>query len=200
MALDPHRFQRVIARLDELNSGDPHAVDEAGARVPHELWYARRLSAWVERLNPGASQWLRIAARGQHVRRWTIPRDRYERNRKGYLKWREKLKAFHADEVGTVMQEAGYGARDIERVRRITLKKDLAGDPDTQTVEDALCLMFLETQLADLRAKTPEPTMRDVVVKTWKKMSPTGRAAAAALPLVPEQQAWLRDVLSAEGL
>jgi len=199
MAKDSDRYQRVIARLDELNSGDPHAVDEAGMRVPHELWYARRLSAWVERLNPRASEWLRIAARGQHVRRWIVPRERYERNRKGYLKWRETLKAFHADEVGTAMREAGYGAADVDRVRRIILKKNLT-DPDTQTVEDALCLMFLETQLADLRAKTPEPTMRDVVVKTWKKMSPRGRAAAKALPLPPEQQAWLGDVLSAEGL
>lgn len=194
--MDSERFQRVIAQLDQLNSADPHLVDERGQRLPHELWYARRLTGWVLRLNPRASEWLQIAARGQHVRRWTIPRDRYERNRKGYLRWRETLKAFHADEVGRVMREAGYEPGDVERVRRIILKKDLAADPDAQTIEDALCLIFLEAQLADLRAKTPEPTMRDVIVKTWRKMSPQAREVALTLPLPADQQAWLREVLS----
>lgn len=198
--MDAGRLERVIARLDELNAGDPHTVDEAGERLPHELWYARRLTAWVLRLNPRASEWLQIAARGQHVRRWTIPRDRYPRTRAGYLKWRETLKAFHADEVGRVMAGAGYGPEEAGRVRRIILKKDLAGDPDAQTIEDALCLVFLESQLADLRAKTPEPTMRDVVAKTWRKMSPQGRQAALALPLPPDQQAWLREALASAGL
>lgn len=165
--------------------------------MPHELWYAHRLTSWVLRLNPQASEWLQIAARGQHVRRWTIPRDRYPRTRAGYLKWRETLKVFHAGEVGRVMQEAGYGPADIERVQRIIRKRDLSNNPDAQTVEDALCLVFLESQLADLRAKTSDDKMRDVVAKTWRKMSPKARDVALTLPLAPDQWSWLRSALDA---
>jgi hypothetical protein len=197
--MDSARFARVIARLDELNAADPHTVTEQGHAVPRELWYARRLTAWVLRLNPAASEWLQIAARGQHVRRWTLPRDRYPRTRAGYLKWRETLKAFHGDEVVRVMTEAGYAPGNIERVRRIILKKDVAGDPDAQTIEDALCLVFLETQLADLRARTSDEKMRDVVAKTWRKMSPQARDVALTLPLAPDQWSWLRSALEAAG-
>ena len=188
--MDPDRLQRVLARIDQLNSQDPNTELASGIARPRELVYAQRLTDWVLRLDPDASETLRIAARGQHVQRWTIPRERYERNRRGYLRWREGLKAVHAQTVTGLMEEAGYPAAMMEQVRRVILKKDLA-DPDTQTIEDALCLVFLETQLADLRRKTPEEKIREVLQKTWKKMSERARKEALRLSLTPEDLAFL---------
>ena len=193
---DAERFARVIERIDRLNSDDPNQEIAGGVAHPRELLYAQRLSAWVERLDPRAAEELRIAARGQHVCRWTIPRQRYEMNRRGYLRWRETLKAFHADTVATLMQEVGYPDAMIQRVRTIMGKRQLQDDSETQTLEDALCLVFLETQFADLRKKTADDKMREILQKTWAKVSPRGRAAALTLPLSDEDRRFIEQALS----
>ena len=191
-----HTPHQLIARIDELNRQDPNQEFVNGVAHPRELLYSQRLSAWVERLDPRASEALRIATRGQHVCRWTIPRSRYEMTRRGYLRWRETLKAFHADTVAALMQEAGYPDQMSQRVRTIMGKRQLQDDPDTQTLEDALCLVFLETQFADLRKKTPDKKMREILRKTWVKMSARGRAAALALPLAQDDRRFIEQVLS----
>ena len=190
------RFTQLIARIDQLNSQDPNGEVINGTRYPRELVYAQRLSAWVERLDPQASEALSIAARGQHVCRWMIPRDRYEMTRRGYLRWRETLKAFHIQKVTELMQELGYPEETIQHVQRIMGKRHLQDDPETQTLEDALCLVFLETQFADLRQKTPDEKMRDIVEKTWKKMGDKGRAEALKLHLPDEVRGWIAQVTS----
>ena len=194
--MDSDRLQRVLARIDQLNSEDPTTELVEGFVRPHELVYSQRLTDWVLRLNPSASEALRIAARGQHVRRWTIPRSQYEMNRRGYLRWRETLKTYHAETVAALTREAGYPEEAVERVRLLILKKHLATDPDTQTLEDALCLVFLETQFKDLKQKTADETMAEVIRKTWKKMSAKGRAEALRLPLAPDERAFLDRALS----
>jgi hypothetical protein len=193
---DGDRLQQLLDRIDRLNADDPNRETVEGVPQPRELAYAKRLTGWVLRLDPGASEALRIAARGQHVRRWTIPRDRYPMTRAGYLRWRETLKAFHADIVAGLMREAGYPDEMIQRVRTIMGKRQLGSDPGTQTLEDALCLVFLETQFADLRHKTPDDKMREIVRKTWGKMSERARAEALKLPL---SEADRRFVLEAVG-
>jgi len=188
-------LDRVLARIDQLNSDDPTRDVVDGVPQPRELVYAKRLTEWVLRLDPNASEALRIAARGQHVRRWTIPRSQYPMNRQGYLRWRETLKTFHANTVGDIMGQAGYDATMIQRVTRLITKKDLATDRETQTLEDALCLLFLEAQFADLKRKTADEKMRDVLRKTWQKMSAQGRAEAKRLALGPEDRAYLSQTL-----
>ncbi|MBI3087793.1 MAG: DUF4202 domain-containing protein [Candidatus Omnitrophica bacterium] len=236
MTMDPERLARLLARIDQLNAQDPRTVVVEGTPQPHELAYAKQLTAWVLRLNPQASEALRIAARGQHVCRWTIPREQYPKTREGYLRWRETLKAFHTQKVSELMGEAGYPAEAVERVRTIMSKRQLATeagtpaggrggraparsafrglpdsgrsrspeaagrratDPDTQTLEDALCLLFLETELADMRRKTPVEALSDVVRKTWRKMSPRARELAGELPLGADDRAFLVRALGA---
>ncbi len=192
-----NRLSQLIARIDQLNSEDPNTELVQGQQVPRELRYAQRLTEWVLQLRPDASEALRIASRGQHIRRWTIPRDQYPRTRQGYLRWRETLKTFHAHTVAELMREVGYNEELITRVRELILKKRLPADPETQTLEDALCLLFLETQLADLRQKTPPEKMREILQKTWKKMSEQGRTAALKLPLTPEERACITQALLA---
>lgn len=189
------RFQRLIEQIDRLNREDPNTEVIGGVARPRELVYAERLTAWVMRLEPRASEWLRIAARGQHVRRWTIPREQYPRTRAGYLRWREALKVFHARTVAELMRQVGYESGEIPPVEALIRKKRPPNDPEMQTLEDALCLVFLETQLQDTRAKVPEETMRQVVCKTWGKMSERARREALAIPLDAAQRAWLLRVL-----
>ena len=194
--MSSERLTKVIERIDALNSADPNQELVDGLPHPRELGYSQRLTDWVLRLKPDASEALRIAARGQHIRRWTIPRARYEMNRRGYLRWRETLKAFHAEQVAQLMQEAGYPEDMIQRVRAIMSKRRFEDDSETQTLEDALCLVFLETQFDELRQKTPDEKMRDIVVKTWQKMGDKGRAEALKLKLPDEVRAWIAQAAS----
>ncbi len=168
------RFQAAIARFDAENSKDPRGI---------ELPYAQRLSAWVERLAPNASEALRLAARCQHLRRWEIPRESYPAGRVGYLKWREDLKRFHAAEAGKILREVGYDDATIERVQKLNLKKLWPKDPEACALEDALCLVFLETQFDETLAKTGDEKMIEILQKTWRKMSPKAREIALGMKL-----------------
>ena len=68
--------------------------------APHPRFlYARRLTEWVLKLAPEASQSLRLAARCQHLCRWMIPRETQPMTRAGYLRWRNESKHFHARRV-----------------------------------------------------------------------------------------------------
>ncbi len=190
------RFQRAIQAFDRANSEDPHTLEIDGQARPRELVDAERLAAWVERLEPGASEALRLAARCQHLRRFEIPRASLPEGRVGYLQWRTKLSRFHADGATSVLEELGYERPLIDEVRRINLKQNLHSNPDTQTMEDALCLVFLEFEFEAFRAKHPAEKVIEVVRKTWKKMSARGHEAALALPFGAESLALVQRALS----
>jgi hypothetical protein len=190
-----YHFNRLICRIDELNRQDPHQTTVDGTPWPSEFVYSQRLTAWVKRLNPRASEALLIAARGQHIQRWSIPRTHYPDDRAGYLRWREDLKKHHAALVTRLMQEEGYPPETIATVETIIRKRNLK-DPDTQTIEDALCLMFLQYQFDDLMTKTPEGTMVGILQKTWRKMSAQGQAAAKQMTYSPQARALLDKALA----
>jgi uncharacterized protein DUF4202 len=180
--VDAARFQAAISAFNRENSEDPHALSAAGVERPRELVHAERLSGWVERLAPNASEALRLAARCQHIRRWQIPRDSFPSGRVGYLQWRTQLARFHADTVTRILEGLGYERELIDAVRRINLKQGLHSNPDTQTIEDALCLAFLEFELEEFCAKYAAEKVIEVVRKTWKKMSAKGHEHALSLP------------------
>jgi len=178
---DQARFAAAIARFDAENKKDPKTTSRDGTAQPYELAYSQWLADWVLRLAPDAPESLRLAARCQHLCRWEIPRDSYPATRAGYLKWRQVLKEFHANKAAEILNEIGYDAQTIREVRDLNLKKDLSTNPDCQTLEDALCLVFLERQFANLAAKATEEKMVAALQKCWAKMSPKARQAAMTL-------------------
>src|SRR5262245_45460367 len=181
--LDEQRLQAALGRFDEENSRDPNRLVVDGAEQPRELIYARWLSDWVERLCPTASEELRLAARCQHICRWTIPRSQYPMTRAGYLQWREALKKFHASKAGEILLGVGYPEDMVTRVQRLNLKKDFPRDPDVRLLEDALCLVFLERQLGELASKSEEEKVINALQKSWGKMTPRAREIALGLHL-----------------
>jgi len=188
------RLSRALGSIDRANAADPR---RAANGKPFEIDHAERVTAWLERLRPEPTDLLRLAGRGQHIERWTVPRESYPAGRAGYLRWREDLKQFHARRVGELAADAGYSAEEIARVEALITKRELRnGDPDGQALEDALCLVFLETQFLELKSKTPDDKMRDIVLKTWRKMSPAGHTAALTLPLDPQAKTFLEKTLA----
>jgi hypothetical protein len=193
---DPERFSAALSRFDEENSKDPNLQSVNEAMVPRESLYAQWLSAWVLKLKPDASEPLRLAARGAHLCRWAISRDAYPATRAGYLRWRQQLKQFHAEKVGAILREIGYPEAIITRVQGLISKSAFPADPESRVLEDALCLVFLEHQFADLAAKSPPDKMINAVQKTWKKMTPAAQEIARGLSYEPRELALLQRALS----
>jgi hypothetical protein len=195
-ARDPNLFEAAIRRFDEVNARDPNRETVGGVSYPRELLYAQRLTHWVLKLRPDASEELRLAARCQHICRWEIPRASYPMTRAGYLKWRADLKKFHAQKAGEILQEVGCDEKTIQRVQELNLKKDFPNDPDGRVLEDALCLVFLEHQFADLAAKTAEDKTVNALKKSWHKMTDAARAEALKLEFGPREKALLKRALN----
>ena len=188
-------FQKANERFDAENALDPNLENDGGVRHPRELLYARRLTEWVLKLAPAASESLRLAARCQHICRWMIPRETYPMTRPGYLRWRSDLKQFHARKSAQILREAGYGEELIEKVRDLNLKKNFPAEAESRILEDALCLVFLEHQLAGLARKTASDKIINAVQKSWQKMTPAARERALALPLGMEEMRMIERAL-----
>ena len=187
--------QQAFGKFDASNAEDPNTVTVDGQQQPKELVFAKRLTEAVMLLDPDASEPLRLASRCQHICRWQVPRNTQPMGRAGYLKWRAGLKKFHAEKSAAILEVVGYDAETVQRVQELNLKKNLKTDPDCQTLEDALCLVFLGHQFDKLIADTEEEKMLGIVRKTWAKMTPRGQQAAAALNFSEQAQAVLAKAL-----
>jgi hypothetical protein len=179
-------YDAAASAIDRVNGEDPKG---------REKEYGERMTSWARRLAPGASEELLLAVRAQHARRGAIPRTDFPEGRTGYLAWREKLKRMHADIAAGILKDAGYGEASIAKVRSLILRKEKAPDPEGRILEDAACLVFLETEFAAFAAKTEEGKTVDVLRKTWAKMSPAGREAALKLEFGERENALLKKAL-----
>jgi hypothetical protein len=138
------KLAQAFQAFDNYNKKDPHTFVWGDLSYPQESFLALKLYEWVLKLNPNASEELLLASRSQHIGRWEIPRESYSDGREAYLKWRKELALFHAEKASSIMQGVGYDGEQIARVRQIILKQKLKVDADVQTIENALCLAFLE--------------------------------------------------------
>jgi hypothetical protein len=193
------RFTRAIAAIDARNADDPNTIVVGGVAAPKELAHAELVTQWVHKLRPDASEALLLAARGHHLQRWVVPRTSYPAGRSGYLKWRRDLHRRHAEELGAILRDCGYDDATIDRVGALVRKEGLGrspDDPEVQALEDALCLVFLETQFATVAARLDDEKMVDVLAKTAKKMSPAALELAGTLPIDDDGRALLARALA----
>lgn len=196
-AADPDRFAQAIGEIDALNSHDPTTATHRAVTLPKELLHAQLMSAWLERLSPDAGELAHLAARAHHFQRWTRPRHDYPEGRAGYLRWRAAAKRAHAEAVGVVLTSVGYSDAEVARVGAIVRKEGLGADPVVQVHEDALCLVFLSTQLSDTADKVGDQQMVEILQRTLPKMSQEGLAVAAELDLGARGAALLASAVDA---
>lgn len=190
---NPARYAAACAAIDAANSADPGLVDVRGdgprplAQVHGEL-----AAAWVHELDPGAGDLVLLAARAHHLRRWELPRAQYPAGRAGYLRWKRDQRQRHAADIGELLAEQGYHAEEIDAVQAMVLRQG----PGGQLVEDAACLVFVETQLTSVAAQLDREHLLDVIRKTARKMSPAALAAVAQIPLAATERELLAAALS----
>ena len=172
------KFEKAIKLIDQKNSEDTHKEYADGVEIPKELLYSKRMTEKLLQFKSDASEALQIAARAQHICRWKIAREEYSNDKAGYLKWREALKKMHAEMTSDILSGIGYDSEFIDRVSFLIQKKLIKKDEGTQTLEDVICLVFLEYYFEDFAAKHNDNKIVDIIKKTWKKMSDKGHEAA----------------------
>ncbi len=180
---DTNKLQKAFELFDLANEKDPNREVFQGKSYSKEVLYAMRMTEKLNKFAPDASEPLRLTARCQHICRWEIPRESYEMNRVGYLKWRQDLKKFHAEKASGILKEVGYDQKTIDTVAFLLEKKQLKKNEETQTLEDVICLVFLEFYFEPFIEKHSEEKLIDILQKTWRKMSEKGHQAALKLPL-----------------
>ncbi len=178
-------YARARASIDAAHEADPARAADGRAA---ELVYGERVEAWVVRLVPSASAHLRLAARCQHLERFLTPRATFPEGKAGYLQWRKSLYTKQAERARALLLAAGVNEAESAEVATWVSKTDPKKNAGTQAIEDAACLVFLETEIvafAAQHADYPREKFVDILRKTWRKMSPAAQAAALGLALPP---------------
>jgi len=180
---DEIKFKKAMGAFDQYNSKDPNIEILNGQPMPKELLYAQRMTQRLLLYEPDSSVYLQLAAHSQHIGRWEIARSSYPIDKKGYLQWRNKLKEHHAAITEHILKTCGYDESIIEKVKALLLKKNLTTNLDTQTLEDVICLVFLEYYVEEFAAKHADEKVIDILRKTIKKMSVKAIQSVEELPL-----------------
>ncbi len=187
-----------LKAINQVHRQDPEQVDGQ----PAELIYAMHLERWIGELvaAPGAA--LLLAARCQHLERWAIARSEFAADKAGYFAWRKAVHQHQGRRAGELLAAAGCPEALTARVAQLVAKAATKGDPEGQALEDAACLVFLETELTPFAAEHPDYTREkfiDIIRKTWRKMSPDGHRLALAIPLPADLAELVKAALAPGG-
>ncbi|MBG6234984.1 hypothetical protein IWX76_001552 [Pedobacter sp. CAN_A7] len=186
----------AFEKFDAHNQKDPHTIVWEGETYPREYFLALKLHEWVLKIKPDASEALLLASRCQHIGRWEIPRDSYAPGREPYLKWRRDLAHYHAQMASEMLKDAGYEEQEINRVQEIILKKKIKVDDEVQTMENALCLVFLAFQYEDFHPLHDQEKVVNILRKSLLKMDQTGHQFALTLTYSPKGISYIEEALS----
>ena len=181
--MDAYATARTL--IDQAHAADPNRTPTG---QPAEMVYADRVEAWVVRTAPNPTPLLRLAARCQHLERWTVPRATFPEGKVGYLSWRKSLYTKQAERARALLRQAGVAETDAAEVATWVAKSGLKTNPGTQALEDAACLVFLENEISAFAAQHadyPREKFVDIIRKTWRKMSPRAHELARSLDLPP---------------
>jgi hypothetical protein len=185
-------------RIDAAHAADPVRAPDGRAA---ELVYADRVEAWVVKLVPEARAILRLAARGQHLERWLVPRTTFPEGKAGYLAWRRSLYTRQAERARALMVAAGVPEAEAAEAATWISKTGLKTNVGTQALEDAAVLVFLENEIgafAAQHAEYPREKFVDILKKTWRKLSPQAQQAALGLSLPEGIAGLVREALGEE--
>jgi len=189
-------YQRARELIDQAHAADPkHTADGR----PAELVYAENMERWIARVAPDVTPVLRLAARCQHLERWSVPRASFPLDKPGYHAWRKSLYKKQADRARELLLQAGVPAAEADEVATWVSKTGLKTNPGTQALEDAACLVFLDTEIAGFATQHAEYTREkyvDIIRKTWRKMSPRAQELAHTIAMPPDFASLVKEAIS----
>jgi hypothetical protein len=179
-------LENVLAQLTAAHQKDPNQETWENEVFPAEWLYIRRITDRLKTFSPEASSELIVAANCQHLCRWEIERTRFPEGRIGYYQWRNYLSDYQFQKAREIILGAGFDAEFADRVKMIVKKENIFTNPEAQTLEDVVCLVFMEFYLDDFIRTKSELNMATVILKTWNKMSEKGHQEALKIKFSDE--------------
>lgn len=184
-------LKNAIHELLAAHLQDPNMESWNDGVYPAEWLYIQRITERLTSFCPEASEELIIAANSQHLYRWEIERKSFPEGRIGYYQWRNYLSEYQALKAREIILKAGFDADFADQVKTIVKKENIFMNPEAQTLEDVVCLVFLEFYLDEFMNDKTELNMATIILKTWNKMSEKGHQEAlkikysdTALPVI----------------
>lgn len=194
------QLDAVLSAIDTINKEDPNITTINGKPLPKELVYGQYMTDCLNQFWPDANEYLQIAVRAQHIKRWHLKRSEFPEGKQGYLTWRKELGKFHAETAKQLMLENNYSEDDAEKTACIIRKEKLKSNADSQALEDVACLVFLQYYFDEFAAKYTEKNNEAKIIRivqlTWKKMSEQGHNIALSLTLPPHLGELVKKALS----
>ncbi len=185
-------LNNTLSAIDDINRQDPNLITVNNSKHPKELIYGQQMSNCLNQYWPEANELLQIAVRAQHIKRWQLKRTEFAEGKAGYYQWRIAQGKFHAELTASIMQEQGYSSEATKQCASIIRKENLKTNPDSQTLEDVACLVFLMHYFDEFSAKYTQQNNEAKIVRivklTWGKMSNEAHDIALSLTL-PEHLA-----------
>lgn len=184
-------FENARERLNAAHKKDPNQETWENEVFPAEWLYIQRITDRLKTFSPEASIELIVAANCQHLCRWEIKRTGFPEGRIGYYQWRNYLSDYQFQKAREIILGAGFDPDFADQVKIIVRKENIFTNPEAQTLEDVVCLVFLEFYLDEFMNDKSELNMVPIILKTWNKMSEKGHQEAlkikysdAALPVI----------------
>lgn len=188
MVTPSKKFLCAVSAFEAYHRRDPNVVVVDGTTYPSELLYTQRVTDRLTQFRPDANEVVRLAAHCQHIGRWEIPRDKYPMDKKGYLQWRNAEKLHHSRIAEKILLECGFDQETVQQVQALLMKKELHSNPDTQLLEDVVCMVFLEHYLEEFATKHADEKVVDILRKTMRKMSVEGKKGVDSLQLTSKNR------------
>ncbi len=171
----------ILERLKNIQKQDPRHETEG----PRDYIFCQRVEDWIQKLTSSPSEALILSAWGHVLYRWAVPRESYPQNTSGYHQWRRAQAQKSAEETNKILIEEKGSDELQKKVRTLILKTTFPQDPESRVLEDATCLVFLETKLEEYISQWDETKTIRILKGTLEKMTPQAIQLALKVPLSP---------------
>ena len=176
------QYKTAIELIDKVHNQDPNSEIINGIEVKAELLYSNRMLAVLEKVAPDASLELKLAAKCQHISRWSIPRATFSMDKKGYYQWRAAIMEHQLSVTTSVLKQAEINDQRIEIIVDALKNKADKTNLNASIIEDTACLTFIKWYLVPFAGQFDVVKAKIILQKTAGKMSARG------LGLLPEME------------
>jgi len=180
--MEQTQYTTAIELINSVHNQDPNSETIDGVEIKAELLYSERMLAILEKVAPDASFELKLAAKCQHMSRWSIPRATFSMDKKGYYQWRAAIMEHQLNVSSSVLKQAEINELSIEIIVDALKNKADKSNINASVIEDTACLTFIKWYLVPFAGQFDPEKAKIILQKTAGKMSERG------LGLIPEME------------
>lgn len=184
--VNKNQYTDALALIDGIHNQDPNSETIDGVEIKAELLYSKRMLEVLEKVAPEASMELKLAAKCQHISRWSIPRATFSLDKKGYYQWRAAIMEHQLSVTTSILKQAEINEQSIEIIVDTLKNKADKTNHNASIVEDTACLTFIKWYLVPFAGQFDAAKAKIILQKTACKMSERGLALIPELELSKE--------------